>query len=214
MWQYVTLCSAYDESFTASAIEETFIYAGCTEDGHLSEEGLAVWLWQLSGAEDETMLQNVVEDLLEINLKAAAPSVPMERFMASPTPPTTSNPTSPASPPVNPERPAMIQKLFVACDPHRRGVIEGKVICRLLRRLLGEEAGEAQIKANLARQGIQETDVIDMGTFTQWASNTFSGFDHEDFEDAMKDLLATAERASEAPMVCNARVCVCVCVCV
>ena len=64
--QYVALCVAYDASFTAAAIEETFIHAGCTPDGHLTEQGLVQWLWQLTGAEDDLMLCGIAEELLEL----------------------------------------------------------------------------------------------------------------------------------------------------
>lgn len=68
---------------------------------------------------------------------------------------------------------------------------------------------QEQIRHNLAAQGIREGDLIDKSLFTQWASNTFASFDDQDFQAGLRDLLASAEAANEAPKVnaglgCNA----------
>ena len=41
--------------------------------------------------------------------------------------------------------------------------------------------------------------MIDQGLFTEWACTTFEPFDDADFQEAMRDLLATAEAATDLP---------------
>ena len=135
--QYVALCVAYDASFTAAAIEETFIHAGCTPDGHLTEQGLVEWLWQLTGAEDDLMLCGIAEELLELTVTAPqhTPSVPVNAFPPRPSPQAQGSTGGNA---FSTQRQGMIQDLFRACDPKHRGVIQGSVICRLLGALLDD----------------------------------------------------------------------------
>lgn len=52
-------------------------------------------------------------------------------------------------------RQELIQSLFVACDVKQRRVIEGSVICRLLRRLLGDDADE--VLADLSRYAYEKS---------------------------------------------------------